>query len=150
MAARINLFLDTSALFAAIWSAQGGGRQLLKLGEAGAVDLWASSQVLTELENALRRKYPEWLGLLALLLERSRLQVTLPPSEAAIAQCGALTAYAPDAHVLAAALTAGADYFVTLDKQHFLENSAVLTAGLLPMGTPGDCLAWLRVQFQQL
>jgi hypothetical protein len=46
--------------------------------------------------------------------------------------------------VLAAALAACADHFVTLDRKHFLEN-ALLAGGLpFPTGTPGDFLAWLK------
>ena len=62
MTAKPDLFLDTSALFAAIWSTAGGGRMFLKLGEADAVQLWVSSQVLTELENVLRCKAAGALG----------------------------------------------------------------------------------------
>lgn len=74
-----NLFLDTSALFAGIWSATGGARMLLKLGEARAVQLKASSQVLTEFESVLRRKAPQNLGALALLLDRSRIELATAP-----------------------------------------------------------------------
>lgn len=56
MAERIRAFLDTSALFAAVWSDQGGARMILKLGEAGAVTLRVSPQVIKEAEGALKRK----------------------------------------------------------------------------------------------
>ena len=67
-----RLFLDTSALFAGIWSAEGGARMLLKLGEAGVVELLVSSQVLEEIEDVIRRKAAQLLGTLALLLDRSQ------------------------------------------------------------------------------
>ena len=70
-----RLFLDTSALFAGIWSAQGGARMLLKLGEAGVVQLLVSAQVLEELETVIRRKAEGLLPNLALLLDRSQVQV---------------------------------------------------------------------------
>lgn len=62
MVTRVSAFLDTSALFAGIWSAEGGARMLLKLGETGAIRLLVSSHVLDEIERALRRKAPDTLG----------------------------------------------------------------------------------------
>ena len=55
---RPRLFLDTSVLFAGVWSAEGGARLLLKLGEAEVVILLVSSQVLNEIEGVIRRKTP--------------------------------------------------------------------------------------------
>ena len=55
MAARISVFLDTSALFAGIWSSEGGARMILRLGETRAIRLLVSPQVLDEIEGALRR-----------------------------------------------------------------------------------------------
>jgi predicted nucleic acid-binding protein len=49
-------------LFAGIWSSTGGSRMILKLGEAEAIQLLASAQVLQEIENALREKAPGTLG----------------------------------------------------------------------------------------
>ena len=68
MSPTTRAFLDTSALFAAIWSEEGGGRMLLRLGEAGAVQIVVSRQVLAELERAIRSKAPHALGSLAVLL----------------------------------------------------------------------------------
>ena len=60
-----------------------------------------------------------------------------------MARAKAVVAYAPDAHVLAEALSAKVDYFVTLDRQHFVDNPRAETLPF-PVGTPGDFLAWLR------
>jgi predicted nucleic acid-binding protein len=144
--ARANIFLDTSALFAGIWSATGGANMLLKLGEAGAIQIWVSPQVLTEVEGAIRRKAPERLGTLALVLADSRLRTTDPPQPDLVARCEALTGYHNDALVLAAALALAPQFFVTLDREHFLDNARVRDAMPFPMGTPGDCLAWVREQ----
>lgn len=139
-----DVFLDTSALFAGIWSAAGGARMVLKLGEAEAVKLYVSSQVLTEIESVLRRKSPESLGSLALLLDRSRIRITPGPSPTYLDRSKSLVGYAPDALVLVAAWTAVTDYFVTLDRKHFLDNPVLQTAVPFLVGTPGDCLAWYR------
>ena len=71
---------------------------ILKLGEAGAIRLLVSPQVLEEIEGALRRKAPELLSLLALLLDRSGVEVTPAPSPQVVQDSLALTGHAGDAH----------------------------------------------------
>ena len=61
MPAKVSVFLDTSALFTGIWSATGGGRMILKLGEARVIRLLVGPQVLDEIGGALRRKAPNML-----------------------------------------------------------------------------------------
>lgn len=139
-----DIFLDTSALFSGIWSATGGTRMLLRLGETQTIRLSVSSHVLTEIESVLRRKSPQSLGTLALLLDRSRIALASPDSEDQITICQSFVNYTPDATVLAAAWTAGVDYFVTLDRKHFLDNQQLHDAAPFTVGTPGSCLAWYR------
>ena len=147
MAARIRVFLDTSALFAAILSATGGSRMVLKLGEAEAVTVLVSPQVLAEAENVLKRKAPQAVGLLALLLDRSRVEVTPSPAPENVEKSEILTHHPGDAQVLAAVWQSQADYLVTLERQHFLDNPLVAQSVPFPVGTPGDFLAWYRGQF---
>ncbi len=119
---------------------------ILKLGEAGAVRVLVSSQVLVEIEEALRRKAPEALGELVLLLDRCLASTIPSPAQEAIQKSRDLTGHAGDAQVLAAAWEAGVDYFVTLDKEHFLNNAELRSIVPFPVGTPGDFLAWFRGQ----
>jgi predicted nucleic acid-binding protein len=144
MPTSVRVFLDTSALFAGIWSAEGGARMILKLGEAHAVRILVSPHVLQEAENVLRRKAPDLIGLLALLLDRSGVETVPTPLPDVVQECLALTGYTADALVLAAVKMTKADYFVTLDQEHFLKNDALKQAMLFPVGTPGDFLAWYR------
>ena len=144
MKVSVRVFLDTSALFAGIWSAEGGARMILKLGEARAVRVLVSPEVLAEAENVLRRKAPDALGLLALLLDRSGVETVRLPSSDAVQECLALTGYLADARILAAAKMATVDYFVTLDREHFLKNDELKRSMPFPVGTPGDFLAWYR------
>ena len=139
-----RVFFDSSALFAAIFSAAGGARMILRLAESEAVELVVSSQVLAEVEGALRRKAPEMLGHLAQLFDRAHCRVIANPSLEQVKAWQPVISYLPDAAVLAAALAARADYLVTLDRQHFLENPHLMTSPPLPLGTPGDFLSWLR------
>jgi predicted nucleic acid-binding protein len=139
-----RLFLDTSALFTGIWPAAGGGRMLLKMGEARAVDLLVSPQVLAEIERAVRRKAPERLGVLALLLDRSGVQIVKPALSTTLSKVNRYLDYVPDAMILASAIDAQSDYFVTRDKRHFLGIEDLTRAFSPSIGTPGDCLAWYK------
>jgi predicted nucleic acid-binding protein len=142
-----RVFLDSSALFAAILSAAGGARLILHLAEGGAVEVVISAHVLAEVENALRRKVPEALGYLALLLDRANCQIVTNPPTEQVRAWEELVSYLPDAAVLAAAIGVQADYLVTLDRRHLLENPRLAASPPLPIGTLGDFVAWLRQQF---
>ena len=143
MDGEVRIFPDTSVLFAAVLSESGGARLVLSLGEAQAIHVYVGPQVLREADGVLARKAPDSRVRFALLLDRARVHVVPEPGAEALAQATALIPYAPDARVAAEAITAGVDYFVTLDKQHFVGNPRI---GRLPfvVGTPGDFLAWFR------
>ena len=141
-----RVFLDTSALFTALWSEAGGGRMILKLGEAGAVQIEVSPQVLAEMDGVLRRKYPQGLAVLALILDHAQVRVAeAAPDQELIDQCLELTHHPGDARILADAWSLEPDYLVTLDREHFLDNENLCAAVPFVIGTPGDFLAWLRV-----
>lgn len=141
-----RLFLDTSALFAAVWSAQGGARALVRLGELRSVSLVVSSQVLAELDRTVNSKASQIIADVAVILNEARLAVVDPAPIALVNYCESLTGYDNDAHVLAAAWHAHVDFFVTLDRKHFLSNETLIQESPFPIGTPGDCLAWLRTK----
>ncbi|RLT34561.1 MAG: type II toxin-antitoxin system VapC family toxin [Chloroflexi bacterium] len=141
-----RIFLDTSAIFSALWSATGGGRELLKLSEANAIRATVSSHVLAETDSVVRRKAGGRVGELVMLLDDTRLEIVPAAEQAREEQSLALLSYTNDAKVIAAAWQAEVDYFVTLDRQHFLDNEPLKAAVPFPIGTPGDCLAWLSVQ----
>ena len=142
MKTKLNLFIDTSVVFAAILSESGGSRRIFRLGELGVVQLLVGPNVLRECEAVVRRKAPETLHLLAVLLESCGFQQTPEPSQTDYDRAKSLVAYSPDALVLAEALTANPDWFVTHDKAHFLLPN--LDADLpFRIGTPGDVLQFL-------
>jgi predicted nucleic acid-binding protein len=142
-----DVFLDSSAVFAAIVSTTGGARQILRLGEVGQARLLVSGAVLSEVERTLREKLPEQLATLALWLDAARVTVAVAPRRVAVTRLRNWLSYAPDALVLAAAVSAEVDFFVTLDRKHFLSNAPLRAALLFPLGTPGDYLAWHRARF---
>lgn len=145
-----EVFLDTNALLAGIWSTAGGGRLILKLGAANAIQLLVSRQVLEEMEAVFRRKKPELLGALALVLDQAHIQTSSPPEEALLQRSQALINHAGDANILAAAWTAQVDYLVTLNRKHFLENRVVQEEAPFLIGTPGDFIAWYRHQLGKM
>ena len=147
MADNPRVFLDTSAQFSGIWSSVGGERMILKLGEAGAIQLFVSQQVLTEIETTLRAKAAHSLGALAILLDRSRVQVVLS-SERHLYIARSLVSHPGDAQVLAAVYDSQVDFFVTLDRKHFFDNLKLREHLPCPMGTPGDFLTWFRARLQ--
>jgi predicted nucleic acid-binding protein len=143
-----RVFLDTSVLFAAVLSETGGSRLILKLGEAGAVQLLVGSRVLQEAEGVLARKAPQHRGRFALLLDRAGVTVGPAPGQDALDLAGAVVDYAPDAYVLAEAIAAMSDYLVSLDRQHLVGNPQT-EALPFPVGTPGDFLAWFRGRMKE-
>src|SRR5207248_7501337 len=119
---KLKLFWDSSAVLAAILSPRddSAGRLLLKLGEAGAVDMRVSREVLADCERVLRRVRPERTKQLAVILYQANVAATLDPNSETIENCLAMTGYLPDARVLAAAVECDADLFLTQDIEHFL------------------------------
>lgn len=139
----LKVFLDTSAIFAAVLSPTGGARTLLRLGEVGVLNLVIGPTVLRECEAVVRRKAPDTLPTLAAILEISQVEITDKPLLDTLAKAKTLVDYPPDAYVLAEAIGAVPDWFVTHDKQHLL---GLRGDGRLDfrVGTPGDLLQYLK------
>lgn len=143
-----SVFMDTSALFAGVFSPAGGARALLRLAELDALSLWVGPTVLREAEEVFRRKAPELLPLLATLLLQAQVQVGPRPGAEHDQRAAAVVDYEPDRQVIAEALATSVDYLVTHDQVHLLRNPRVAALPYL-VGTPGDCLDWLRQRLQQ-
>ncbi len=139
---RAKVFLDTSVIFAAILSPEGGARMVMRLGEIGYVQLMVGKQVLKECEAVIRRKAPQTLPDLAMLLDAVKVTVTPEASEANIELAKSLVSYLPDVLILAEAIQANPDWLLSHDQQHWLK---VQTEELsFRIGTPGDFLNWLK------
>ena len=134
-----RIFLDTSVVFAAVLSPTGGARKLFLLGEAGLLQLVVGPTVLRECQEVVQRKAPASLPTLAQLLSSASLETSSAPTKKQISMAEVYVQYAPDAHVLAEAMLANPDWFVTHDKEHFLKQRGKIN---LPfeIGTPGDVL----------
>ena len=142
----LKIFLDTSVLFSAVLSSTGGGRKLFHLAEAGLLQLIVGPTVLREADEVVRRKTPASLPLLAQLLEAGQVETYSAPTPKQIEFARSLVAYMPDARVLAEAIRAEADWFVTHDREHFLKAKKGINLSF-EIGTPGDLLQTFKDEF---
>jgi predicted nucleic acid-binding protein len=142
-----RVFLDTSVLFAAVLSPTGGVRKLFLLAEAGLLRLVVGPTVLKECDEVIRRKAQGSAPLLAQLLAAAQAETSA--SQRHITTARSMVSYVPDAQVLAEALRAKPDWFVTHDKEHFLKSRSKIK---LPfeIGTPGDLLQRFKDDFSLL
>lgn len=142
----INLFLDSSALFAGIVSSEGAGRVLLLLGEAGKINLTISEQVVTETERAVARKVSKALPEVRLAILRSKSRIVHNPDPKEVREHLDWMKDPADVPILLAAMEAKVDFLVTLNRKHFLDDPRVAQRSGLRVGTPGDALEWVRRQ----
>lgn len=140
---RLRIFLDTSALFSAIYSSSGGARLVLKMGEAAVISIWVGNKVLSEVDAVLMRKFPEGRPLFAFLLDQASVQTAPRPIAKHFREASEITDYEPDMQVVAEALAADTDYLITFDRKHLIDSPK---AHLLPfpVGTASDFLNWYR------
>lgn len=143
---RSRLFLDSTALFAGIASPSGAARALLLLAEAGAVQILVSEQVVVETEQALARALPRALSAYREALRRTGLRIQRTPTPDAVRARAALVKHSVDVPILVASIHARVDYFVTLDRRHFLDDPRIALRAGLRIGTPADALVWVRAQ----
>lgn len=144
-----RVFLDTSVLFAAVLSPAGGARKLFLLAEAGVLKLVVGPTVLKECDEVVRRKAPGSSPKLAQLLAAAQAETSTAPSRHQMRTARSYVSYVPDAHVLAEAIRAKPDWFVTHDKEHFLKSRGKIK---LPfeIGTPGDLIQRFKDDFTLL
>lgn len=142
----LRIFLDTSVVFSAVLSSTGGARKLFHLAEAGLLRLIVGPTVLREADEVVRRKVPASLPQLAQLLDAGRVETTPAAMPEQLEQAQGLVQYVPDAHVLAEAICAEVDWFVTHDKEHFLSARQEIKLSF-EIGTPGDLLQKFKDDF---
>ena len=143
-----RVFLGTSVIFAAVLSPTGGARKLFLLGEAGMLQLIVGPIVLRECQEVVARKAPTSLSTLAQLLSSASLETSHAPTKKQISAAEVHVRYAPDARVLAEAILAKPDWFVTHAKEHFLKHRSRIDLAF-EIGTPGDVLQRFKDDFTQ-
>ncbi len=111
-----RVFLDTNVLFSSAYSASGAPRRLLGAAALGQIQPVVSRTVLDELVPNLRRKAPAALPAWERIFRDVPFQMAVEPSREEIERwLGA--GLRSDAPIIAAAVTAGVDYFCTGDRR---------------------------------
>jgi predicted nucleic acid-binding protein len=136
-----TVFCDANVLIAAAGSRSGASRAILNLAEMGMIKLLVSRQIVDEVERNLRRKLPQGLPFLAEWLTHVDLQL-LPDPEPEQFSRWLTVINQTDAPVLEAAVTASADYFITLNTRHFTAD--VVAASNLTIYTPAEFIENIR------
>jgi predicted nucleic acid-binding protein len=142
---KAKVFFDSSALFAGVVSATGAARALLLLSEGDVlIQVIVSEQVIAETERNVARKLPRALPYYREALCSGAIKVVSDPTGEEVKAHQGIIAHEADVPIIVAAIEAKADYLVTLDRQHFLDDPKVAQRSGLRIGSPGDCLAWVR------
>lgn len=141
-----RVFIDANILIAGADSRSGASRAVLVLGEIGLIQLVVSRQVLIEAERNIRNKLPRALPNFVEQLTYLRLEVLPDPNETNSTQWESIIE-AKDAPILAAAVNAQIERFVTLNTKDF--TPAVATATGITIQTPAEFIQDMRTIAQR-
>jgi uncharacterized protein len=134
-----RVFLDSSVLYAAVFSATGPARRLLLKGLAGSIELHISDLVLEETKRNLTQNAPAALPAFSLITDLLSGQMPRP-TKADVLKAAQIV-HLKDAPIVAAAAKANADYLATHDVKHLLAQSlAIEQAYGITVLTPADLL----------
>lgn len=113
-----RIFVDSSVLFAALYSTTGHSADLLRLGIIGEIIIIISDDVIEETHRNLEFSRPEKLPALHKALTVAGFE-TITVSRQKVREAS-LQVAAKDAHIVAAAKAAKVDMLVSFDKKHIL------------------------------
>jgi predicted nucleic acid-binding protein len=134
-----RIFLDSSVLYAAVFSATGPARRLILKGLQGSVTLCISDLVLEETKRNLAKNAPSALPYFTTLVALFSPVIT-NPTKAAVLKAAQLV-HLKDAPIVAAAAKAKAEYLATHDVKHLLaEAQAIEQAYGITVLPPADLL----------
>jgi predicted nucleic acid-binding protein len=136
-----RIFVDANVLIAGADSRTGAGNAVLQMAEIGLYRLVVSRQVLAETERNLREKLPRALPNFATQMSRLTLEIVPDPPPTETAKWVGIIE-AKDAPILAAAVLAKVDRFLTLNTKDFTPEVAA-QSGLL-IQTPGELIVNIR------
>jgi predicted nucleic acid-binding protein len=141
---RDNFFLDSSALISGVSSSVGASRALLQLAENGLITITISEQVVAETERAIARKLPRAVVYYRQTINDPSVQIIHDPAPEDLQLHLGIISHLADVPIVVAAMKAGVDYLVTLNRRHFIDDPQVAIRSGLRIGTPGDALTWFR------
>jgi predicted nucleic acid-binding protein len=119
-----RVFLDSSVLYAAVFSATGPARRLILKGIEGSVALAISDLVLEETKRNLTKNAPLALPYFTIIAELLSPQAVRPTKAEVIK--AAQIVHLKDAPIVAAAAKGKADYLATHDVKHLLTHATVI------------------------
>jgi predicted nucleic acid-binding protein len=134
-----HVFLDSSVLYAAAFSATGPARRLILTGLAGSITFAISDLVLEETKRNLTKNAPAALPSFHLLADLFSPVIT-NPTKADVFKAARIVHY-KDAPIVAAAAKAKAGYLATHDVKHLLTHAQAIARGYgITVLTPADLL----------
>jgi predicted nucleic acid-binding protein len=137
-----RIFLDSSVLYAAAFSATGPARRLILKGIEGSIALAISDLVLEETKRNLTKNAPEALPYFSLIADLLSPQATRP-NKAEVFRAAKIV-HLKDAPIVAAAARVKAEYLVTHDVKHLLNHAtAIAKAYGITVLTPAELLSAL-------
>lgn len=133
-----RVFLDSNVIFSGLYSPEGAPGAILELFVKGSISVVVSQRVLEEVLRTVKEKLPDSLPALR------RLLVNTPPEVAADPELPDIKRWTKklhlgDATILAAAIAAHPDYFITGDR-HFIENPDIVKETGLTIVMPAQFL----------
>jgi predicted nucleic acid-binding protein len=121
-----RIFLDSSVLYAAAFSATGPARRLILKGVEGSIALAISDLVLEETKRNLTKNAPETLPYFTILADLFSPVIT-NPTKAEVLKAAQIV-HLKDAPIVAAAAKAKVDYLATHDVKHLLNHAKAIAA----------------------
>lgn len=138
----MRLFVDSSILFSACYSKNGGARELIRLAIKGQVELFVSAYVFAETEMNLAESAPHAMTAFHYVKERDFWHV-ISASSGEVAAAIAVVADKFDAPIVAAAKIARVDYLLSFDRRHLHTRNVEAFIGA-PVMTPDAVLKIFR------
>ena len=120
------VFLDSSVLYAAVFSATGPARRLILKGLEGSVALVISDLVLEETKRNLAKNAPFALPSFTIIADIFS-HFIINPTTADVRKAAQIV-HLKDAPIVAGAATAKADYLATHDVKHLLSHTQAIEA----------------------
>lgn len=143
-----RIFVDASVLVAGAGSRTGASRAVLVMAEIGLYRLVVCRQVLDESERNLCKKLLAALPIFVELMAVIGPEIVPDPSAREVARWKSVID-PKDAPILAAAVAAAPDRFLTLDITDFIEPSQVAEKSGLRIETPADFVQTIRALVEE-
>jgi len=136
----IRIFLDANIFFAGCVSKEGASAFVLDLAKRKQIEVITSKLVLREADRNLRRKTPpNILKTFHRFLQQTKIHVVLTPLEKALEPFEEMV-HPKDLPVFGAAVASESDFFLTLDRKHFLSSGLAAKIKKPRILSPSDFL----------